>query len=424
MTRKAALTSINCTSCGAGLDVLGGGRVQTHVCGYCGSQLDAQDHYKVLQKFTDLPRPETPFQIGMQGTVEGVIYTVIGTLGFEEKYRGRTWTWVDHQLYSPTHGYAFLTVENGHFVFTRTYRKATSPQWLTPAMIETMETPPSVKAGGDTYRYYDTSESQITFAEGEFNWQPKIGDRSTTISLMSRDAVIAFSKTDTEEETIRSVYPDQLEIAESFGLESVPPLRGVHRLQQYQSGPHTNFVRNTLMVAMIACFVIYLGMLGALRGQPTQEVRFTEGDLPASIPFDVSRANRIATVRLGSGLENNWAYYEIDVTGPDGETLFETGREIAMYTGRDSDGTWTEGSNETTLRFMPTQTGRHTLTVALSETDNQSGPVRMSARIFEGGFVAKWFLFAGLFFMLIWIIPAARFAQHQRKRWAGWDWND
>ena len=48
--KSPELKSVDCTSCGAGLDILGGGRVTTHICPYCGSELDAQDSYKVLRK--------------------------------------------------------------------------------------------------------------------------------------------------------------------------------------------------------------------------------------------------------------------------------------------------------------------------------------------------------------------------------------
>lgn len=424
MTRNTNIRSINCTSCGAGLDVLGGGRVQTHVCGYCGSELDAQDDYKVLQQYTDLKRPESPFRIGMTGTISGVAYTVIGTIGHKEEYRGRTWRWVDHQLFSPTHGYAYLTVEKGHFIFSRRYRKATVPRWISPGIVERAETPPSVSADGDRYRYYDTSDSEITFVEGEFNWQPKIGYRTSTVSMMSKTAVLAFSRTVSEEEVIKSVYPDQLEIAESFGLESIPALQGVHRLQPYDAGPDKPFVQNTLLYAMIGCVVAYFGLLMFGTGQNLEPRTFDRGALPLEMPFDVTAANRIARVQMRGNIDNSWAYYEIDVEGPDGETVFETGRTISYYSGRDADGSWTEGSQRTSLRFRPTQAGPHILRIGVGEAEKSNAFSGLTVRISEGGLVARWFLFAALFFMVLWIIPAMRTAKHQRSRWAGWDWND
>ena len=77
---------LNCTQCGAGLDVLGGGRVKTHICSYCGSELDAQDDYKVIQQFRDMIRPRSPFDLGMKGELWGTEFTIIGTIGWNEYY--------------------------------------------------------------------------------------------------------------------------------------------------------------------------------------------------------------------------------------------------------------------------------------------------------------------------------------------------
>ena len=132
MTRSADIKSINCTSCGAGLNVLGGGRVQVMVCGYCGTELDAQDDFAKLRKFSDLRRPTSPFSIGMTGAIDGVVFTVIGTLGMRETWNRQVWTWVEHQVFSPTHGYAYLTFEDGKLSFTRRYRGSTRPSWITP----------------------------------------------------------------------------------------------------------------------------------------------------------------------------------------------------------------------------------------------------------------------------------------------------
>ncbi len=424
MTRNSTITSINCTACGAGLNVLGGGRVQTHICSYCGSHLDAQDAYKVLEKFDSLDRPDSPFHIGMTGQVRGVDYTVIGTLGFEEYYRGRTWRWIDHQLYSPTHGYAFMTVEKGHFIFSRAYRKPTTPSWLSPTEVELRETPPVVMGGADRFRYYDTSTAQITFAEGEFNWQPKLGDTSTTVNLMSSDAVLGFSKTTTQEEIIRSIYPDQVEIAESFGLEWAPAIHGVHRLQPYRAGLHTGFVRMTALVAMLASLVMFLAALAMGSGTVISEQNVQRNVLPTAINFEITNPNHIATLRLDGDFNNSWAYLDIAITGPDDGLIFETGREISYYSGRDSDGNWSEGRRNTRLRFRPTMAGTHTLELAAEETSTSDAFSRLGVQITQGAFVARWFLYAAILFGILWAIPTFKWAWHQRARWRGTDWTE
>ncbi|MEC8014532.1 MAG: DUF4178 domain-containing protein, partial [Pseudomonadota bacterium] len=90
MSRAADLLAVNCTACGAGLDVLGGGRVIVHVCPYCGTALDAVEGYRALRKFNETPRPDTMLEIGQSGEIFGVRYTVIGLLQLEERWGGRT----------------------------------------------------------------------------------------------------------------------------------------------------------------------------------------------------------------------------------------------------------------------------------------------------------------------------------------------
>jgi len=198
----------------------------------------------------------------------------------------------------------------------------------------------------------------------------------------------------------------------------------VHRLQPFRGGPHLGFVRKTLMVAMAACVVIYLGLLAMGGGSQSSVETFAAGDLPLSIPFEITQANRIARLQLEGNVDNSWAYVAFEVEDPEGEVAFGTGRTISYYHGRDSEGSWSEGSQRTNLRFRPTTAGTHTLNITLEEVESRSAVSQFTLRLSEGALVARWFLFAALFFMIVWIIPTMRTASHQKARWSGWDWND
>ncbi|MGI9507513.1 MAG: DUF4178 domain-containing protein, partial [Geminicoccaceae bacterium] len=80
---NAEIKAINCTSCGATLDVLGGHRVRSLTCGYCGSVMDRHADFKLLQEYRDRPdRPITPLAIGMQAMLKGVSFTIIGMIQY------------------------------------------------------------------------------------------------------------------------------------------------------------------------------------------------------------------------------------------------------------------------------------------------------------------------------------------------------
>ena len=55
---------------------------------------------------------------------------------------GEVGDWVDHQIFSPTHGYAWLTVENGFVTFVRKSREAPYPSVVTEYQIENSENRP------------------------------------------------------------------------------------------------------------------------------------------------------------------------------------------------------------------------------------------------------------------------------------------
>lgn len=430
MTRTSDLKTVNCTSCGAGLDVLGGGRVTVHICPYCGTELDAQDSYKALRKFSDLKRPETPFALGIKGKIHGVDYTVIGTLEHTETYRGRTWVWVDHQMYSPTHGYAFITLEDGFVTFSRRYRR---PGWLSEHQVERAETKPRVVVGGETYIYYATSTSAITYAEGEFTWNPAIGDKSTSVSVFGKDSMLDFSQSGTERETYRSTFLPRAEVEASFGVK-LPKLRKkVHPLQPFKGGKHYAFVRN--WSAGIAGFCLVLSLVfGMSSGRPVlTEIGMPIVGLPVEIPFEVTQPNHLVEIAIAADVKNSWASIGLEVTGPDDQILFETGRTVEAYHGRDSEGSWSEGSGRANLRFVPQTAGIYKVTLGDPESgvwsDGTASPPkvpvsRLDLRIREGqmsgvgpGILAVVFgLLAGWQFL--------RRLRHKNGQWRGSDWTD
>ena len=100
---------------------------------------------------------------------------------------------MDHQVFSPTHGYAWITLEDGHLTFSRRYRKPVG--WLSAAEVNRADTRPRVCAGGEVCQDYDTSPSAVIYAEGEFTWTPRQGKRTTTVTALSETAMLSFSAT-------------------------------------------------------------------------------------------------------------------------------------------------------------------------------------------------------------------------------------
>lgn len=429
MTRDPSLLSINCTCCGAGLDVLGGGRVIVQICSYCGAELDAQNNYRTLRQFKDQKRPETPLSIGMSGSLYGAEFTIIGLIEHAERWGGRVYQWLDHQLYSPTHGYAWLTLEAGHLVFSRRYRGSA---WMSERWVETAESPPSVTTEDGRYVYYETTTSAVTYVEGEFTWPPSLGEKTTTISAMSDTAMLGFSTTGSERETYRSFYVSKQQAEAAFGVSlNLNPHR-VHPLQPFIEGPNYRFLLVVSFVFTILCLVMAVSFSQRSGERAIERQALKRGDFPAEITIPLEADSQLTRVSFSGNVKNSWIYLDIELLDPEGEPVFEAGRTIEYYTGRDSEGSWSEGSKFASLTFRPDRTGDYTLVLDVPEQGlwTGSGVGHVSGQPFSqlqvsvktGLSSGLWtFALAGVFGALF-LFQFGRKWLHQRARWSGTDW--
>ncbi len=417
------LQKLNCTQCGAGLDVLGGGRVLTHVCSYCGAELDAQDDYKVVAQFRDMPRPRSPFDLGMTGAVWGVDFTVIGTIAWQEYHAGRTWSWVDHQIYSPTHGYAWLSVEDGHVTFTRKTRDIPRPALVSARQIETSETRPSVRLGGERFLYYASGRAKPTFIEGEFNFRPSLDDTADYVTLLGDTQMLDILASGSEVEYEMTHLPDQADLLTSFGVDAarMPKPGRRHPLDFRERPPIQLFLRNLAIGAAAAS--IALAFLVSLRGETVA----VSGKVPVSVevelPFTVTSAEALTEITIWSNANNSWAWFEAELVDGAEAPVAAFERGVEYYSGSD----WSEGSQKARTRLR-LEEGDYTLSLAMSEADvDWTGGVKasqMEASVRVGVANPWWLAAAGVLFG---VIGAGLLAQNhlaRSGRWTGSDWDD
>ena len=125
-------------------------------------------------------------------------------------------------------------------------------------------------------------------------------------------------------------------------------------------------------------------------------------------------------------MSNSWAEIEVAVTGPDDTVLFESARVVERYSGRDSDGSWSEGSGRAELRFRPSETGPYSVELSLgqAETWQRRGEAvsTVSVAVREGASSVVWSGLAAIVFAGVTAVPALRRAAHTRRRWWRSDW--
>lgn len=347
MTRTPEIRTLDCPNCGTGLPLHGGGRVLSMVCTSCGSTLSALEDFQAVGRFLEAERPDTPFEIGMSGEIDGVVFTVIGILGMVERDEGEEWRWVDHQLYSPTHGYAWLTVEGRVFQFTRRTRRGADPAWVSPTDPER-----KVRYRGKEMRLDEPGLWEVDYAAGEFSWIPRRGELSRVVSYRAGPQALTFSESVSGEREVELTHLlDSAATCAAFGIEPARAPRKPRSLGR--------FIGNTAGVSALVCLGIALAMMGGERDMGAVSNQAP----PFSFEIDVRRPGELVRLDLSSNVRNSWAAMGIEVTDDEDEVVFEVERGVEYYEGRDSEGSWTEGSGRASLTFRAPAAGVHTVSI-------------------------------------------------------------
>lgn len=448
----AAARSVNCGSCGAGQSVLGGGRVQALICAYCGITLDATRDFKPIGEPVPLDWPETPLEIGMTGRVAGVEVTVIGVLEHVERdpASDREWRWVDHQIYSPTHGYAWLTWENGWLTFTRKTRLAPDPTRISAGQIATAESPPTARWGGEGFVYYDSGVSEIVFAAGAFNFAPKRGDRAHAANMLGRNQFLSYvealpaaktpneKKSNAKKSDVKELEWEVTELLDrdavlaSFGVDpaSLPAKKGrVHPLQPFDRAPVWTDVRNAALVSAAFCLLAAIAVWLFSDGEVVARSAWAEPKAVHTLDFTVTDADRLVEVAVEANVDNSWAWFDVEVTDDEDEVVFEVERGVEFYHGYD-EGEWTEGARRAAVYFKPPAPGDYRVEAMMTEQGGWSN-IRGShaatqARLTVSERISSSFPFlvASGVFALLGVVLLAQKWLHDMRRWSGGDWSD
>ena len=407
----AALKAINCTSCGSPLPALAGHRAKAMVCSYCGAVMDRHEDYALLARYRDMERPDGPFAIGMTGEVMGVAQTVVGIVGIKAVIEGHGYEWTNYQLYSPTHGYSWLTWSDGHLTHTRKTREM-------PEQAGHFAYKAPLHAAGRAFRMYEQYVARITYLEGELTWVPSLGDATQVIEAVDPPYGYAVAMGDSETEFEFTTYLDRAETLAAFGVaDDFPHAHGIHGTQPFLAGNlHAALAKAGLWFAPIA-LVIALAIEVIGNGRKITETVIVDTDRGGSFVFPLSRPDRLTELRLTApSLQNSWTWYDMELIHEDSEeTVAEFDGGIEYYTGYDSDGRWTEGSRTSTFRFKPPAAGAYRL--VLTTGDPQSARLPVTVEVRENVMLSRWMFGLAGFFGLCWLSLWWRRARFEAKRW-------
>ena len=410
---EGKLSSINCTQCGAPLELHGGHRVQSITCGFCGSVLDTKEQFKVIKQYLNHKRLPGPIKLGMQGKFNDVEFTTIGMLQFQDVERYR---WMEYMLYSPTHGYAWLVYYSGHFVFSRRVRDA-------PSAVPRPKS--KFKARGREFKVLEVYAAEIIYVEGEMPFVAEIGDKVSLIDAIDPPYIFSVERSGNEEEYIFGEYLDPKLVYETFGIteEPIEPI-GIHPAQPYVPRPLTVGVSKAAMIFLaptlaVALLLTIFGQGKVVLQGSANPAQFVNG--VQSKPFQIRYPDRLVGLELHSSLSNAWAWFEVEIHRDD-KPIFSLGKEISYYSGYSGGEHWSEGSRSASALFKVPDEGTYTLKITgQGGTGNRGATPQNQSLVYkirEGVMVSRYFL--GLAILLAIAALWARLARmrFESARWA------
>lgn len=420
MSLNKQVKSLKCKSCGAPLTLHGGGhKIRTLNCQYCGTTMDVQKDFTVLarhRRFNPNNSPDCPLDLGMEGEINGVHFTIIGMVGWASEWND---TWLDLLLFSPTHGYTWLSYNRGHYVFSRRVRD------IPDKPIVNMTEKEKILFAGREYRFFERYKAKITWLAGELTWKARIGDSNTQAEAIDPPYLLSTDSRKNELEYYVGEYMDAAYIHEQFAApEELPVQRGVHPAQPY----HAPLLRPLGKAAgYFALFALGLALLISIfmGGSRTHATHVTADKLTNkktySETFNITKANRLVKMQIHTRLQNAWAYYDIAIT-KDNKNVLALGKEVSYYSGYDGGEHWSEGDSTTTALFTVPEAGKYKLNITQSEGGtgySQTMPTTgLTILVHEGYVSPRYFYYLVAFLSILALFYLFRCYRFEKNRWA------
>lgn len=408
----ARAETIKCPSCGAAITLKTFGTSERIVCPFCGSLLGADESGALaLVQAAARARQPTTLPLHARGTLDGVVWEVIGISKRSCRVDLVDYPWEEFYLYNPYHGFRWLT-----HAFTDHHWTYGGRLDAAPRIADS-----NLQYGGRRFEHFQSALATVNYVEGEFTWQVEVGDRAKVHDYVAPPLGVSIEESsgpdgDEINRTIqRAITPKEIEKA--FELETLlPRLRGVGMLE---SNPW-RLTRRT-MAAWGLLLTLGLAVWGGLtQGSPERRIGSVQGDTsPVSLPLTVTGARpTLVTVEVTvPSLANNWRYFEGMLVDTSSDEAIGFEAEVSYY----SDSDWSEGSTRTEVVVSDVAPGRYYLQLDPASDGPGASALPFNVVIRQDGVLHRYGVLFLVFAGLSLAVPIALGLGFEHRRWMNSD---
>lgn len=361
-----AIKPLTCPNCGGAIEIKAAGYTVTLACPYCGSLLDVADpDVKVIQRYNEMNRA-LAIPLGTRGTLKGIEWETIGHL---RKSEGGEYPWEEYLLFNPYAGYRWLVTDGRGWTFGTMLTETPGQRGGMPVIDGQSFSP-----------FFAEGRAQVDDVLGEFYWRVKRGEQAATADYVRPGFMLSLEANETERSWTLGELLDRDEIAGAFGVDKPPPWKpGGKPPLPHQPSPYGKAAASVVRIALAAAAALFVMSFIFGGTGPSQSFAMTlrpgaEAATQTFGPVELTRATQGVTISAQAPtLSNAWVDLDYALVDRRTQTAYQAGAVAERYTGRDSDGDWSEGSRRATTKFATVPAGSYDLVVDASASIWGSG---------------------------------------------------
>jgi len=353
-----ALKVFNCPSCGAGISLRAAGQSVTAVCGSCAAIIDSSnENFQILEKAAKQGKRAQVIPLGQRGKLHGALWEVIGYM--ERKDGSGVFVWSEYLLFNPLKGFRWLTEFDGHWNYVITTKTK-------PTKLQSKE----VTHLNKSYHLFHKGSAIVSYVIGEFYWQVKQGETVEVDDYVSPPEILSSERSANEvnwslgeyveADTVKSAFQIVQPMPRQAGVAPNQPSTATHNIKEV--GKYWGLFLGTIVMLQLAFMVM-------AKNQTVYSDQFEFGPsdiekIKVSPQFELSQGTSNLEIILSAPIQNDWIEVEGDLVNDDnGETIeFEQG--VEYYSGRDSEGSWSEGSQQSSRVLSSIPGGKYHLNLS------------------------------------------------------------
>ncbi|HEY0429450.1 MAG TPA: DUF4178 domain-containing protein [Pyrinomonadaceae bacterium] len=373
--RKVSADAMGCPNCGGALTLTAPDKAERVTCPYCSSLLDVnQGKLSYLKALSPKPdAPEFALPIGAVGTFQNdVQFKLIGATVRSVTIEGAKYFWHEYLLYNPQVGFRWLVHSDNHWNFVEP---------VNPADVVVLGT--TVTYNGKSFKIFQDAPAVIEYVVGEFYWRVEQGETVRAIDYVAPPLMLSQETTDNEMNWSVGVYMTNAEIEKAFSVQDLPKPWSVAPNQPFIGG---FYIKWGFALLGLLCVTAIFMLPFSLTNTPLNETITLQPPASAttpqaafSQPFEL-KGNRNVRITASSPVENAYAELDVDLINDQSQELESVNIPIEYYSGSDSDGAWTEGSQTQDATISSLPAGKYTLKVE-GTWQNFQQPLNISLKV-------------------------------------------